>query len=184
VNFLGFVGTEQRLQIVALEPPLAPSWTSTAQDKARRVLVKREQDSGSVPLGAGSALLVDVVAGVCGVFASDPEHIALVGLFPKIDEAHALANGFSETAATGPSLAGGRIAQLSITGESLLMWNAAEAFSPRKVTRTTRRLEIACKPGSYDVWQESYEHRGPWGLAEVRIRIVPEHEGIRIGASL
>lgn len=45
-------------------------------------------------------------------------------------------------------------------------------------------VNIELQPGRYDVWGESYELRGAWGLAEIRIRLVPHGQGILVGARL
>lgn len=191
MELLGIIGGSQRMEIIMGDKSVITQWKGTDADhfeNAHNYLEEQEIDDGIFLFQSGEVFLSDMAASVCGVFQNiEQTTVSIISFFPKTTIEDALQNNFVEECAYVQSLNATKLCSISFSDSNQIIWDSFKPFNDAHLDKAIlvyKGAEISLIKGEYDIWGEELDVSHKWGLAAIRIRIVPKGQGILVGAVL
>lgn len=191
MNLLSIVGVAQRLEIIMGDKNVLTHWRGAETNDlnvARSYLEEQELEDGLFPFQNGQIFLSDMAASACGVFQNTEQTaISIVSFFPKTTIEHALQNNFVDECAYVASRNATKLCAITFNDNKQIIWDSFKSFNDAHLDKAIlvyKGAETSLIPGEYDIWGEELDVSHKWGLAAIRIRIVPKGQGIIVGEIL
>lgn len=193
MELIGIIGGSQRMEIIMGDVSLLAQWKGADADhfeNAHNYLEDQELEDGVFPFQNGEVLLLDTAASVCGVFQNvEQTMVSIVSFFPKKDLEDTLKINFVADCPYAPSRNAAKLCTITYYENSQIIWNSIEPFKEENLLKNDKThystgVETKLLEGKYDVWGEELDVSHKWGLAAIRIRIVPKGQGILVGEIL